>query len=39
MENKSQVSFEIKPLYTNIPVNKYIKRLEDHYKKINICYL
>ena len=36
MENKSLVSFDIKSLYTNIPVNKCIKRLEIHRKKTNI---
>ena len=36
MENKSLASFDIKSLYTNIQVNKCIKRLEILLKKTNI---
>ena len=39
MENKSLLSLSIKPLYTNIPVKKCIKRLEIHLNYlINFIY-
>ncbi len=36
MENKSLATVDIKSLYTNIPVNKCIERLEIHHKKTKI---
>jgi len=36
MQNKLLSSLDIKSLYTNIPVNKCITRLENHLKKSNI---
>ena len=38
MENKSLASLDIKSLYTNISVKKYIRRLEIHLKKTNITF-
>ena len=36
MKNKSLASLDINLLYTNMPVNKCIKRLGIHLKKTNI---
>ena len=38
MNNKSLACLDIKSLYTNLPVNKYIKYLENHLKKINATF-
>ena len=38
MENKSQVSLNIELLFTNISVNKSIKRSEIHLKKSNMTF-
>ena len=37
IKNKSLASQDIKSLYTNISVNKCIKYLENHFKKMNIA--
>ncbi len=36
MKNKSWVNLDIKSLYTNIPVDKYSKHLENLLRKTNI---
>ena len=38
MENKSLACLDIKPLYTNLPINKCIEHLEIHLKKSNITF-
>ena len=39
IKNKSLLNRDIKLLYTNIHVNKGIKRLGNHLKKTNITYI
>ena len=36
MKNKSLASLDIRSLYTNIPVSKCIKYLENHLKKLTL---